>query len=167
MLPVVILLLLLSPFHSLSPVPASAQPLLPTAPVLHGMVHASLPSLLAISGAGFSPGGAVLIAIAGPAGTDALYETWTLASSYDSWGAFGAGAANLEFISPGRVRAQIRLDIAPVYGPNGSQDPARGYAPAADLAALRLAVCAQGLEVQAFDAVTRTWSNNVHMVASC
>lgn len=152
---------------SLSPVPASAQTLPYKGPVLHGMVHSSLPHLLAISGDGFSPGGPVLIVITGRAGTNARYETWTFASSYDSWGPFGAGAANLEFIPAGRVRGLIPLDVETVYGPNGSQDPALGYAPAANFAALRLALCRQGLDAQAFDANTRTWSNDIHMVATC
>jgi hypothetical protein len=131
------------------------------------MHHPSSPEFLAISGAGFSAGGPVLVAVAGPAGIDASVDLWTFASSHDSWGPFGAGAANLEFIPAGRIRAVIPLDVAPTYGPHGSQDPARGYAPADELAVLRLALCGQGLEVQAFDARPRTWSNNLHMAAVC
>jgi hypothetical protein len=131
------------------------------------MIHTASPWFLAISGAGFSPGGPVLIAIIGRPSTDASLEIWTFASSHDSWGPFGAGAANLEFIPAGRVRAVIPLVVAPTYGPHGSQDPALGYDPANDLAALRLALCNQGLEVQAFDARSRTWSNNLHMAAVC
>jgi hypothetical protein len=151
----------------LSPDPASAQLLPHGEPLLRGMVHSSSPSLLAISGEGFSSGGPVLIAITGSAGTDARFETWTFASSHDSWGPFGAGAANLEFIPAGRVRDLIPLEVEPTYGPNGSQDPALGYEPADGLAALRLALCSQGLDVQAFDARSRTWSNNLHMSAVC
>jgi hypothetical protein len=131
------------------------------------MVPTSPPAFLAISGEGFSSGGPVLIAITGPAGSAAHHETWTFASSHDSWGPFGAGAANLEFIPAGRVRTMVSLDAEPAYGPNGSQDPAQGYRPADDLAALRLALCTQGLDVQAFDARTRTWSENIHMAAIC
>jgi len=158
-----ILLLVLGP---LAPHPAGAHYLLDGEPLLHVMVHPSAPEFIAISGAGFSPGGPVLISIA-RSGSDAHHETWTFASSYDSWGASGAGAANLEFIPPGRIRAMIPLDVEPQYGPHGSQDPARGYVPADDLAALRLALCHQGLDVQALDARTRTWSHNIHMVAMC
>ena len=159
--------LLLLLFQTLSPVLANAQPLSHTAPVLKGIAHVSAPALIAVSGEGFSAGGPVLVAVVGPAGIEASLELWTFASSYDSWGPFGAGAANLEFISAGRIRAVIPLDIEPTYGPHGSQDPALGYAPADTIVALRLAMCTQGLDAQAFDARTRTWSNNIHMVAMC
>ena len=159
-----LLLLVLGP---LAPHPAGAHHLLDGEPFLYVMVHPSAPDFLAVSGAEFSPGGPVLISIAAPSDSDIHHETWTFASSFDSWGAFGAGAANLEFIPAGRIRAMIPLNGEPQYGPHGSQDPARGYAPADDIAALRLALCHQGLDVQAFDARTGTWSHNIHMVAMC
>jgi hypothetical protein len=160
-------LLALMMLWPLAPLPAGARNLPYDGPVLHGMVPSTSPTFLAISGEGFSPGGPVQIVIAGPAGTDAHHETWTFASTHDSWGPFGAGAANLEFIPAGRVRAMILLDVVPQYGPNGSQDPAQGYVPADGLAVLRLALCSQGVDVQALDARTHTWSQNVHMMAAC
>jgi hypothetical protein len=123
--------------------------------------------LIAVRGQGFTPGGLVQITIVGEDGSGLDRQLWTTASTADltpsaidpMWGITPAGT----------VHESISMDPAIVWGPHGSQDPARGFDDPSQGSSTRANVplCFQEFMVQAFDLQSGAQSSLVDVHATC
>jgi hypothetical protein len=157
MLAVTVMLLL-----TLLPSPASAQIGVTTPLLLNATIS---PGLAVVNGDGFTPGGLVNIVFTDGNGTFQDQNFWTVASTID-YGFYANYDPAHVYVPAGSVSLAIPLDGSPVYGPNGSQDPAQGYL--AGDKSFAFAVCGQDIDVRvlAYDAETTAWSNRVDLVVS-
>lgn len=112
-----------------------------------------------VHGEGFTPGGSVYISIDGAHDEDASESFWTVAST-GAYGPNGSQDPAQGFARAGEIHELIVVSDVTTYGPNGSQDPARGFHGANTTA------CGN-VQVQAFDADSRTWSNQVQLDHPC
>jgi len=71
------------------------------------------------------------------------------------------------YAEAGAISEVISLFPTDTYGPNGSQDPAQGYSKAASQPPQDAWACGQDLIVRGYDDRTSTWSNPVEVVMSC
>ena len=58
-------------------------------------------------------------------------------------------------------------DSAPVYGPNGSHDPALGYVPRDANVGTVESLCRSALMVRAYDSQSGQWSNVLDVAPGC
>ena len=85
------------------------------------------PGSIGVGGQGFTPGGRVYLA---------LYDRWGVTLHETRW-----------------ITASSAL-----YGPDGSQDPARGFRPGGLLSTRFDGLCGATLMARAYDEATQTWS---------
>jgi len=132
----------------------------PSSILLSASVEKVLPGTLRVQGEGFTPGGGVYISLVG-SGLAAYSDSFWTNASEAIYGPHGSQDPARGYVAAGAIDEQVSFNSGPTYGPNGSQDPAQGYHEG------RISFCFGTVEVQAFDAETRTWSNQVRVDLMC
>jgi hypothetical protein len=124
-------------------------------------------SSIVVHGSGFTPGGLVYIDVSARADTDLHTGAWVVAS-HEAWVPYQPDEPfyGNTYVSAGNITVALDVYADTVYGPNGSQDPALGYQPGVG-AAWQAAVCAGGMDVQAFDVTAGAWSDRVSASIAC
>lgn len=151
LVPLMALLLATSALGFTAGTPAQAA----SAPWVVGRVFQSTSGIVLISGDGFTPGGRVELVIVDQWG-NALHEpVWTMATGEGSFGGYDIWNGGRNYGQPGTISVAVDLDMAAVYGPNGSQDPANGYQAGIDAGDL---LDANEPRIRALDEYTQTWS---------
>jgi hypothetical protein len=71
------------------------------------------------------------------------------------------------YAAAGSIDEVIAIAPDTVYGPNGSQDPAQGYSGGDHARGGSTGSCSQDLIVRGYDQRTSTWSNPIDVIVSC
>ncbi len=149
------LVLILSAFI-LSALGAGSTRAADTQPTVSAKVFDASANLISIQGDGFTPGGRVQVFITDLTGTTLHEPVWTVAAPGAPFGDYGNYSGVSGYGDPGTINLVLNLGDQATYGPNGSQDPARGYDAGTDLGTLQFASSTQ---VRAFDEYASTWTS--------
>ncbi len=91
-----------------------------------------------------------------------LYPTRWVFASTPVFGPNGSQDPAQGYVRGGSIR-EVFTDTPAIYGPNGSQDPANGYVAASSAGNL----CGATAMIRAFDRQTSVWSNLLDIDAGC
>ncbi len=184
-------------FSLAAPVAHSQAPQASTATAPSLISASSIPNVIgavSISGTGFTPGGAVFVALHDSWDVERHEPRWLVASA-STFGPNGSQDPARGFERGGAIEAEfgmayavhgpngsqdpalgfVQVDVeriagpatGPVYGPNGSQDPARGYVPGGTADLLLGSLCGSQLMARAYDATSGEWSNVLDLDLDC
>lgn len=120
---------------------------------------------VSIAGTGFTPGGAVFVALHNSWGVERHEPRWLVAST-STYGPNGSQDPALGYRPGGTIGAVFGMSYV-IHGPDGSQDPARGYVTVGATGEVVGSLCGDPLMARAYDAGTGEWSNVLDIDPGC